>query len=75
MGLTLPMVLLPVPAVVTLLDQIVVFTVVYFTAVPFLRGIGRDDVVRLEVAIGGLGLLAVLARPILKFEKRVLELG
>jgi O-antigen/teichoic acid export membrane protein len=75
LGLTLPMVLLLLPAVVTLLGQIVVFTVVYFTAVPLLRGIDHDDVVRLEVATRGLGPLAVMARPILRFERRILELS
>jgi hypothetical protein len=74
MALTLPMVLLPLPAVVTLLGQILAFIVVYFTAVPLLRGIDRGNVVRLEVAIQGLGPLAVAARLILKFESRVLEL-
>jgi hypothetical protein len=38
-----------------------------------LRSIGHDDVVRLEGATRGLGPLAVLARPILRFERRMLR--
>jgi O-antigen/teichoic acid export membrane protein len=73
MGLTFPISLLPVPEIAILLIQMIVFATVYLTTVPLLRGISLDDITRLETAVVGFGSLAVLVRPILRFEKSILQ--
>jgi O-antigen/teichoic acid export membrane protein len=72
--LTSPIALLPAPEVVILIAQMLVFLAVYLTAVPLLRGINHDDIARLEAVVIGFGPLAVLVRPLLRFERGILEL-
>ena len=73
-ALTLPITFAPAPEIAILIAQMLVFLAVYLTAVPLLRGINRGDIVRLEAVIGGFGPLAVLVRPLLRFERGILEL-
>jgi O-antigen/teichoic acid export membrane protein len=66
--------LIHVPEIVGLALQLVVFPVVYMVAVPFLKGIDQSDIIRLETLVAGLGPLALVARPLLRFERAVLKL-
>jgi stage V sporulation protein B len=62
------------PIIVTLLIDCIVFTLVYLTCVPLVRGIDGDDIVRLSIAGEGLGPVRILLRLILAYESRILAL-
>ena len=59
--------------VAALAIDLLVFMVVYFTTVPFFRGIRREDLARLEVASHGMGALGRIVRIILSYEGRLLR--
>ena len=71
---TLPLSFLAFPDSVALGVKVIVFVVAYFTSAPLLRAIDISDVERLEVAIGTLGVIARLLKPILRYELMILKL-
>jgi O-antigen/teichoic acid export membrane protein len=66
------------PAVVnpvaTLIGYLVVYCGVYITAIPLVRGLGRDDFIRLSIVSEGFGALKLIVNPILRYERFLLRL-
>ena len=57
----------------TLLLQLVVFALLYFTLAPVLRAIDRDDVSRLRLALGGLSVVSLVIDWVLGYEMFIIE--
>ena len=51
--------------------DVVVFLLVYLTAMPFLGGVGAADLERLDAVIRGLGFFSKIILPILEYERRL----
>ena len=58
---------------VALVVDVVVFLSVYLTAMPFLRGVGEADIVRLDAVVTGLGFFSRIILPILEYERRLVK--
>lgn len=59
---------------VSLVLNLVVFAAVYFTAVPFLRGIRGEDLTRLGAASHGMGFIGGASRLLLGYQARLLRI-
>jgi O-antigen/teichoic acid export membrane protein len=64
---------LAIPSILALGAGALVFILVYFTSAPLLGAINAADVEMLESAIGGLGVLGKVLRPILRYELLILR--
>lgn len=64
---------LVLPDIASLLIQLGLFAVVYLTTAPFLRAVKLDDIVRLETATAGLGLLGKMIRPFFEYERYLIS--
>ena len=70
---TYPLNLIPLPAILSLFLQMIVFVVVYLTAAPLLHAVKSEDVDLLETSTVGLGFLGPLVRPIFAYERYLLS--
>ena len=64
---------LAIPSILALGAGALVFLLVYFTFAPLLSAIDTADVEMLGGAIGGLGVIAAVLRPILRYELLILR--
>jgi O-antigen/teichoic acid export membrane protein len=71
----IPLPLLSFPEPVTLVVEVIVFVVVYFTSAPLLRAVDTSDIERLEISIESLGAVARLLSLILRYELLILKLS
>jgi O-antigen/teichoic acid export membrane protein len=62
------------PSLATLAIYCVVYTLVYLTCIPLVRGIDGNDIVRLSIAGEALGPIRTFLRLILAYENRILVL-
>jgi O-antigen/teichoic acid export membrane protein len=62
------------PGIVILLIDSVVYTTVYLTCVPLVRGVNMDDISRLSIAGEALGPVRKVLNVVLMYERRILTL-